>query len=796
MKRYIVVLLIGVLLALVALVGGAAAGPAAPRNVQRPATHQAAQTMAPDAFEPNNTLAEAAQIWLQATWWSTFDYAYEEATIAPAGDVDFYKIITSSGLQTTIILAVPEGNPMRLELAALDAAGNVLAQDATCDPQRDFVTIEEPLAAAEFLYLRVRPCPGQGGLTELYGLYVEPGGERYEVEPNDTRPTAQILGDNPFAGNSLQAAINPAGDRDFYHFQGLTGEAVHIAVSNYWTEEGDDLAPRVAVMDANGVILATMCCDPNWPHSADLNVILPAGGDYYIRVIAESGLGRYHLSVYDGIWVGDDNEPDDTPAEATLIGYNSHVGAWLTPMGDVDHYKFAGRAGQIVMVVDAFSCYTSEYDPFDSAVYGPNGALITTAQNEPFTLPADGMYTIAVSTEPLNAAFYDMSLLQLTGDEPDDTWATAHPVAYGDEIHGMRLPENDEDTYRLNGRLGDVIYASIGGYNGPGISLTHESGRLVGYAASEDEVWAEYEFVLPADGVYYIDVWSQDHCSLDRGPGGGPYTLTLERSGSLYVSSSVAGVGGNAAIAPADIAVRNPQTGQWQQAFDGSDVGITSNVNAFEFMDDGSLLLSLSKAQNVPGIGKVKPWDVIRFSPTQLGSQTAGTFTLYLKGSTAGLSTSGEKIDAISTFGWSDLTISTSGSGAVPQYGGGSLAVRDEDLLYYMGNGTWSFLMDGSDVRYGPYNPLGLAAEDVNAVTDLWPYTDWHTPDGGLLLSFSDAYTFGGLKGGPKDVIGWWFWEDSTGGFMEIAYPGPELVLGNLMGKTIDGLSVGPAWMP
>lgn len=787
-------LLVIVLLAAMLLPANWAGAQDAPRTISAPAPRA---ILSPDAFEPNNSLAAAAQIWLLADPVTTFDVAYEEATIAPAGDVDFYKIITSSGLWTTVVLAVPEGNPMRLELAALDAAGNVLAQDNACNPATDYVVLDQPMAAADFLYLRVRFCPGQGSLTEVYGLMVDPGYERFETEPNDTRPTAQVLGHNPFAGYQLEGAIAVTGDRDFYRYDALAGEAIHVQVNNFWTGEGDDLQPRVAVMDGDGVILATMCCDPDWPYGAGLDVILPNDGPYTIRVIAEAGLGRYSLNVYVSELMGDDSEPDDTPLQATTIGYNSNVYATLEPAGDVDHYKFAGRAGEVVMIGDVFSCYTNEWDTFDSAVYGPNGALITTAQNEPFTLPADGLYVIAVSTdEPMTAGRYTMSLLRRTGDEPDDTPATAQPIAYGDVLHRVLDPENDQDTYRFNGRLGDVVYASIGGDGGPGISLVHASGLVVGYAASEGEVWADYEFVLPADGVYFIEVWSQDHCSLDRWSSGGPYVLALERSGSLYVSSSVAGVGGNSAIAPADIAVRNPTTGQWQLAFDGSDVGITQNINAFEFMDDGRLLLSLGRAQNVPGIGKVKPWDVIRFTPTQLGSTTAGTFAMHLKGSTAGLSTSGEKIDAISTFGWSDLTISTNGSGVVPKQGGGTLAIRDEDLLFYMGGGKWEFLMDGSNVMYGPYAPLGLAVEDVSAVTDLWPYTDWHTPDGGLLLSFTDGFTFGGLNGGPKDVVGWWFYESSYGGFIEIAYPGPEITLPNLMGQKIDGLSVGPAWRP
>ena len=141
-------LLVIVLPAAVLLPANWAAAQDAPRAITAPAPRAA---MTPDAFEPNNSPAAATQIWLLADPSATFDLAYEEATIAPAGDVDFYKIITSSGLWTTVILAVPEGNPMRLELAALDAAGNVLAQDTTGNPAADYVVLDQPMAAAGLL---------------------------------------------------------------------------------------------------------------------------------------------------------------------------------------------------------------------------------------------------------------------------------------------------------------------------------------------------------------------------------------------------------------------------------------------------------------------------------------------------------------------------------------------------------------------------------------------------------------------------------------------------------------------
>src|SRR5690606_635655 len=121
--------------------------------------------------------------------------------------------------------------------------------------------------------------------------------------------------------------------------------------------------------------------------------------------------------------------------------------------------------------------------------------------------------------------------------------------------------------------------------------------------------------------------------------------------------------------------------------------------------EDGSLLIALGKPQTVPGVsGKVKPNDVLRFVPSSLGATTAGTWSMYLKGSTVGLTTTGAKIDAIlyDHQCWNPdcartLTISISGSGSVPAASGGALAVKDEDLIHYwwQDNGKWEMVLDG-----------------------------------------------------------------------------------------------------
>jgi hypothetical protein len=144
--------------------------------------------------------------------------------------------------------------------------------------------------------------------------------------------------------------------------------------------------------------------------------------------------------------------------------------------------------------------------------------------------------------------------------------------------------------------------------------------------------------------------------------------------------------------------------------FDSSDVGVTKDVDAFAFRDDGSLLLSFNASTNVPGVGQVDDSDIVEFIPTKLGSYTAGAFALYLRGADVGLTTDGEDIDLIDFGAGGQLVISTIGDFATSTVSG-----KDEDLIQLddatFGNpssGVWSLFFDGSTV--------GLANEDVNGL--------------------------------------------------------------------------------
>ena len=171
-------------------------------------------------------------------------------------------------------------------------------------------------------------------------------------------------------------------------------------------------------------------------------------------------------------------------------------------------------------------------------------------------------------------------------------------------------------------------------------------------------------------------------------------TSTPLSSGSevLYVSSSTNGTVGGVTFADEDILSYDNATNQWSMYFDGSDVGITGDVNAFALMPDGSILLSLDAPTTLAGVGTVDDSDITRFTPSSLGTNTSGTFSSYFVGANYGLTTSGEDIDAIDFAPDGRLVISTVGSYSVPGVSG-----NDEDLIAW--NGTnWSLYFDGSDV--------------------------------------------------------------------------------------------------
>lgn len=202
-------------------------------------------------------------------------------------------------------------------------------------------------------------------------------------------------------------------------------------------------------------------------------------------------------------------------------------------------------------------------------------------------------------------------------------------------------------------------------------------------------------------------------------------------SESIYVSSTSGGTVGGIAFADEDLMVQSDA--MWQKFLDMSDVSGGTEINAFTLLSDGSVLVSYAAATTIGGIA-ADDSDILRFIPSATGSSTAGTFEMYFDGSTAGLTTNGEDIDAVTLLANGDLILSTIGSHTVPGVSG-----RDEDLLRYS-NGSWSLYFDGGDIG------LGSSTEDIYGV-----WVDEGT--GAIYFTTRGATTAGSISGDGADVF-------------------------------------------
>lgn len=478
------------------------------------------------------------------------------------------------------------------------------------------------------------------------------------------------------------------------------------------------------------------------------------------------------------------NEPNETFATAAPLPVSPFTGFFHT-VNDVDFFRFAIDTAvewdADVIIWGDFAVLKVEL-----ALYNANQTLliqdvscISDASIRATLSPGDYTLRIRPCAGTLNVD--DSYYLQVyprgdvTDAEPNDSRETATPVTIGQFVVASFDPLDyyepcDADWYRFQGRAGDVFrfVEPTTPYVEPPFARLYDA----------DGNWLRGQIVLPVDGIYYLEV-----LGVEGDDGGeylcfqGAYSFTVGES--LWISVTADGLGGDSSLKRGDIVTRKNQAGKWQLVFDASDVGITANVNAIQRMPNGTILMSLAAAQNVPGLGKVMPHDIIRFVPTSLGANTAGTFEWFLDGSDVGLTTAGERIDAINmqTEGGDlihyPLTISITGTGSVPRQSGGTLSVKDETVINLVQTSWGANSAGGWRMSQDPL-PTGLAQEDINALERL----EKSPPNRSVeLLVLLDNFTISGVSGGPKDIF------DLENGIW----------VHNLADKNIDALTSGPA---
>ena len=279
---------------------------------------------------------------------------------------------------------------------------------------------------------------------------------------------------------------------------------------------------------------------------------------------------------------------------------------------------------------------------------------------------------------------------------------------------------------------GDTLTYSASGLPA-GLSINSASGAITG--------------TINAVGQYNVTITVDDE---QGGSVSTDFTWTVTNLPSeqsiLYLSSTSGGSIGGVSFADEDILVFDRTTNSWSLHFDGSDVGLSGpgkrDTNAFQVLDDGTLLLSFTGDTTIPNVGAVDNSDIVRFVPSSLGTTTSGTFELYFDGSDVGLTTNGEKIDALHVLADGRLVISTSGTVNVI-----GTKWKDEDLLVFtptsLGattSGSWALYFDGSDVGLNQSND-----EDIFGI--------WIADSGEIYLTTRGIFSVNSTSGDGADVL-------------------------------------------
>ena len=305
--------------------------------------------------------------------------------------------------------------------------------------------------------------------------------------------------------------------------------------------------------------------------------------------------------------------------------------------------------------------------------------------------------------------------------------------SFGTAIKGAISPAGDVDFFKLTindpGNLetdGGIIFdvdADNGGSDLDAELCVYDENRsLIG--CNDDADGLDPMFYLPncsqAD-TYYAAVRGYD------GNSRGDYVLAITAEPVLLSAQSGGRVDGlefGAEDILARTSIADPVQYKWTRFFDASDMGITRNIVAFDMVnscpghDAGLAVTFTGKQQITDSTGrtwKSTPHDVVAIDVTQFGPATEGEFgpDLILEGSQVGLTTRGERIDAITNVG-SELVVSTLGQARVRVAGGGSINVRDEDLILPRligGLPAWTLWFDGSE------EVPGLSPENLYAAS-------------------------------------------------------------------------------
>ena len=452
-----------------------------------------------------------------------------------------------------------------------------------------------------------------------------------------------------------------------------------------------------------------------------------------------------------------ETEPNDDFDSATYIEHGSQRHGKIDPVGDVDHYWFYSGIGNAY----ALDFYKPATSPLVARieVYYRDGTLLTEAvcvDNAPclqFVANDWQDLIIKVTAQDGGGAAYEYRLtLTYLGNqdpnEPNDFASEAKPIAYDEWRYGDLEPCGDMDYFKFEGQAGQELDIDSDWWYVT--RLLDQNQNLVA-----ESNYDEYNLrvTLPSTGTYYVELHTDWYCDW----GYGFYIAHLRQP--IYMSFNKAGTVQGMSFTSGDVLRYWTDTGEFEMYLDMSDLGLKGNLTALGYgVDDYCwwncdyfFTLGFAAKYTLPYVGTVQPQDLVAFMPESTGWYTSGWTDFLFDGSDVGLTTLGERIDAVGIPQWFyfDLILSTTGQAKVP-YGLGWLTVPDEDLVHFVSDysfgtntaGRWWPYFDGSAYNLGAIDVIGADFDEYDA---LQGRTTW--------LVFNTAKTLNGISFASGDIV-------------------------------------------
>jgi hypothetical protein len=392
-----------------------------------------------------------------------------------------------------------------------------------------------------------------------------------------------------FDSSKTIGAVYPAGDDDWYKFEGKAGDIIDVELFSALDENGmvwaRDLDTDMTLIDPSGASVDNDDYRPGATrHSGNVfsgvtGYVLQGTGTVYIRVgggydnwsnVGNNPTGVYRMVVYSSAAspAFKEKEKNDSIGLAMLLPEGKDVVAKFASASDIDCYKMELQAGRMYFVnsfanavgvnihAELFAASDTAKNVLDASVDGRYNSFnfrlsgFVPAKSETYYLkltcptPNVGDYNLHMRSSEIKevATFHepDNSRAQADalGDFPVDgvmhktaLYNSADPKFVDDlDVYRFTLTKGQAFTAKMSPVGGELWYRDTDSY----MLMTNAKGDTI--SKNDDDsgtTFSKITLEVPADGVYYVYImgyyskWNGNRAATNRNPGVGDYLLTV-----------------------------------------------------------------------------------------------------------------------------------------------------------------------------------------------------------------------------------------------------------------------------